>query len=128
FRRVLFRSEALTMVAAQVMGNDVTVSFGGSQGQFELNVFKPVIAANLLESATLIGDACISFDKNCAQGIEPNYERIEKNMKNSLMLVTALNTHIGYYKAAERANAVHYNGTTLTEEAVRSAYTREEGL
>lgn len=120
------QAEALTMVAAQVMGNDVTVSFGGSQGQFELNVFKPVIAANLLESATLIGDACVSFDKNCAQGIEPNYERIEKNMKNSLMLVTALNTHIGYYKAAEIANAAHDNGTTLKEEAVRLGYTTEE--
>jgi fumarate hydratase class II len=118
--------EALTMVCAQVMGNDVAVGVGGMQGQFELNVFKPVMAANLLESAQLIGDACVSFDENCAAGIEPNQERIDELLKNSLMLVTALNTKIGYYKAAEIANTAHKNGTTLREEAVNLGYTTEE--
>lgn len=115
--------EALTMVCAQVMGNDVAVSVGGLQGHFELNVFKPVMAANVLHSAQLIGDACVSFDENCAQGIEPNQARINELLQNSLMLVTALNTKIGYYKAAEIANAAHQNGTTLKEEAVRLGYT-----
>lgn len=118
--------EALTMVCAQVMGNDVAVSVGGMQGQFELNVFKPVMAANLLQSAQLIGDACVSFDENCAAGIEPNQERIDELLRNSLMLVTALNTKIGYYKAAEIANTAHKNGTTLREEAVNLGYTTEE--
>ena len=118
--------EALTMVCAQVMGNDVAVGVGGMQGQFELNVFKPVMAANLLESAQLIGDACVSFDENCAAGIEPNQERIDELLRNSLMLVTALNTKIGYYKAAEIANTAHKNGTTLREEAVNLGYTTEE--
>lgn len=117
--------EALTMVCAQVMGNDVAVSVGGLQGHFELNVFKPVMAANLLSSAQLLGDACVSFDVNCAQGIEPNQERIDELLKNSLMLVTALNTKIGYYKAAEIANAAHQNGTTLKEESVRLGHTTE---
>lgn len=117
--------EALTMVAAQVMGNDVAIAVGGAQGQFELNVFKPVMAANVLQSATLIGDACASFDENCAKGITPNHDNIDANLKNSLMLVTALNTHIGYYKAAEIANAAHKNGTTLKEEALRLEYTTE---
>ncbi|MBZ9627569.1 class II fumarate hydratase [Psychroflexus sp. CAK57W] len=118
--------EALTMVCAQVMGNDVAVGVGGMQGQFELNVFKPVMAANVLQSAQLIGDACVSFDENCAAGIEPNQERIDELLRNSLMLVTALNTKIGYYKAAEIANTAHKNGTTLKEEAVNLGYTTEE--
>ena len=114
--------EALTMVCAQVMGNDVAVSVGGMQGHYELNVFKPVMAANVLQSAQLIGDACVSFDVNCAAGIEPNNEVITKLLNNSLMLVTALNTKIGYYKAAEIANTAHKNGTTLKEEAIRLGY------
>lgn len=118
--------EALTMVCAQVMGNDVAVGVGGMQGQFELNVFKPVMAANVLQSAQLIGDACVSFDENCAAGIEPNQDRIDELLRNSLMLVTALNTKIGYYKAAEIANTAHKNGTTLREEAVKLGYTTEE--
>lgn len=118
--------EALTMVCAQVMGNDVAVSVGGTQGHYELNVFKPLMAANALESARLLGDACMSFEENCARGIEPNPETIEKLLNNSLMLVTALNTRIGYYKAAEIANAAHQNGTTLREEAVRLGYVTEE--
>ena len=118
--------EALTMVCAQVMGNDVTVSIAGSNGHFELNVFKPVIAANVLQSARLIGDACVSFDEHCAQGIEPNYGRIKELVDNSLMLVTALNTKIGYYKAAEIAQTAHKNGTTLKGEAVRLGYVSPE--
>jgi fumarate hydratase class II len=114
--------EALTMVCAQVMGNDVAVSVGGLQGHYELNVFKPVMAANVLQSAQLIGDACVSFDLNCALGIEPNNEVITKLLNNSLMLVTALNTKIGYYKAAEIANTAHKNGTTLKEEAINLGY------
>lgn len=118
--------EALTMVAAQVMGNDVAITVGGTQGHYELNVFKPVMAANFLESANLIADACISFDLHCAQGIEPNYDRIQDLLDNSLMLVTALNTKIGYYKAAEIAQTAHKNGTTLKEEAVRLGYVTPE--
>ena len=118
--------EALTMVCAQVMGNDVAVSVGGTQGHYELNVFKPLMAANALQSAQLLGDACQSFDENCACGIEPNRETIEKLLNNSLMLVTALNTKIGYYKAAEIANTAHRNGTTLREEAVRLGYVTQE--
>ena len=118
--------EALTMVCAQVMGNDVAVSVGGAQGHYELNVFKPMMAANILQSAQLIGDACVSFDENCAVGIEPNHETIKKLLNNSLMLVTALNTKIGYYKAAEIANTAHKNGTTLREEAVNLGYVTEE--
>jgi len=118
--------EALTMVAAQVMGNDVAITIGGTQGHYELNVFKPVMAANFLESANLIADACISFDIHCAQGIEPNYDRIQDLLDNSLMLVTALNTKIGYYKAAEIAQTAHKNGTTLKEEAVRLGYVTPE--
>ncbi len=116
------QSEALTMVCAQVMGNDVAVTVGGTQGHYELNVFKPVMAANVLQSAQLLGDACVSFEEHCASGIEPNYPVIEKLLNNSLMLVTALNTKIGYYKAAEIANAAHQNGTTLKEEAIRLGY------
>ncbi|MFD2564731.1 class II fumarate hydratase [Aquimarina rubra] len=118
--------EALTMVCAQVMGNDVAINVGGMQGHFELNVFKPVMAANLLQSAQLIGDSCVSFDEHCAQGIEPNQARITELLNNSLMLVTALNTKIGYYKAAEIANTAHKNGTTLRQEAVALGYVTEE--
>lgn len=110
--------EALTMVCAQVMGNDMTVAVAGSNGHFELNVFKPVIAANVLQSARLLGDACVSFTDHCAAGIEPNLPVIQKHLENSLMLVTALNTKIGYYKAAEIAKYAHKNGTTLKEAAL----------
>ena len=110
--------EALTMVCAQVMGNDVAVSIGGSNGHFELNVFKPLIAANVLHSARLIGDACVSFNNNCAVGITPNYTDIKKNLDNSLMLVTALNTHIGYDNAAKIAKKAHKEGTTLKQAAI----------
>ena len=118
--------EALTMVCAQVMGNDVAISVGGMQGHYELNVFKPLMAANFLQSARLLGDACMSFDEHCAKGIEPNYKRIEELVNNSLMLVTALNTKIGYYKAAEIAQTAHKNGTTLKEESVRLGYVTAE--
>lgn len=117
--------EALTMVCAQVMGNDVTVSVAGSNGHFELNVFKPVIAANVLESARLIGDACNSFTVNCAAGIKANAPMVKKHLENSLMLVTALNTKIGYYKAAEIAKYAHKNGTTLKEAAVGLGHVSE---
>jgi len=118
--------EALTMVCAQVMGNDIAISVGGMQGHYELNVFKPVMAANFLQSAQLLGDASVSFDENCAKGIEPNLDIITKQLNNSLMLVTALNTKIGYYKAAEIANTAHKNGTTLKEEAVNLGYLTPE--
>jgi len=118
--------EAITMVCAQVMGNDVAITVGGMQGHYELNVFKPLIAANFLQSARLIGDACISFDENCAQGIEPNYENLKKNLKNSLMLVTALNTKIGYEKSAKIAKNAHQNGTTLKEESINLGYLTAE--
>lgn len=118
--------EAITMVCAQVMGNDVAVTVGGTQGHYELNVFKPMMAANLLQSARLIGDSCVSFAENCVEGIEPNHKRIEELLNNSLMLVTALNTKIGYYKAAEIANTAHQNGTTLREEAIRLGYVPED--
>jgi len=108
------------------MGNDVAVTIGGTQGHYELNVFKPMMAYNLLQSAELIGDACDSFNTNCVVGIEPNTGRINELLNNSLMLVTALNTKIGYYKAAEIANTAHANGTTLREEAVRLGYVPEE--
>jgi len=114
--------EALTMVAAQVMGNDVAVGIGGSTGHFELNVFKPLIAANVLQSARLLGDAFLSFNDNCAKGIEPNYPMIAKHLENSLMLVTALNTHIGYEKAAKIAKTAHSEGKTLKEAAVELGY------
>lgn len=120
------QSEALTMVCAQVMGNDVAISVGGMQGHYELNVFKPMMAANFIVSARLLGDACKSFDEHCAQGIEPNHKRIKELVDNSLMLVTALNTKIGYYKAAEIAQTAHKNGTTLKEEAVRLGYVSAE--
>jgi fumarate hydratase class II len=110
--------EALTMVAAQVMGNDVAVGIGGSNGHFELNVFKPLIAANVLQSARLIGDACQSFNDKCATGIQPNLPVIQKHMENSLMLVTSLNPHIGYDNAAAIAKKAHKEGTTLREAAL----------
>jgi fumarate hydratase class II len=114
--------EALTMVCAQVMGNDVAITVGGLNGHFELNVFKPVMIYNFLSSARLIGDACVSFNDNCAVGIEANLPKVKEHLNNSLMLVTALNTKIGYYKAAEIANEAHKNGTTLKQEAVRLGY------
>jgi fumarate hydratase class II len=120
------QSEALTMVCAQVMGNDVAVSVGGAQGHYELNVFKPLMAANTIQSAQLLGDACVSFAVNCVDGIEPNHNRIEELVQNSLMLVTALNTKIGYYKAAEIANKAHQEGTTLKEASLALGYLTEE--
>lgn len=110
--------EAVTMVAAQVMGNDVTISIGGSNGQYELNVFKPLMAANFLLSARLIGDSCVSFNDHCAIGIEPNYDGIKKHLENSLMLVTALNPHIGYENAAKIAKKAHKENTSLREAAI----------
>ncbi|MGC6428999.1 MAG: class II fumarate hydratase [Flavobacteriales bacterium] len=118
--------EALTMVCAQVIGNDVAIATGGLQGHYELNVFKPVMAYNFLQSARLIADSCISFDENCAVGIEPNYDNLKKNLDNSLMLVTALNTKIGYEKAALIAKTAHKNGTTLKEESVNLGLLTEE--
>ena len=118
--------EAITMICAQVMGNDVAITVGGMQGHYELNVFKPLMAANFLQSARLIGDACVSFDENCAQGIEPNYENLKKNLNNSLMLVTALNTKIGYEKSAKIAKTAHQNGTTLKEESINLGYLTSE--
>lgn len=118
--------EAMTMVAAQVMGNDVAVSIGGSNGHFELNVFKPLIAANVLQSARLIGDACVSFNDKCAEGIEPNNEIIKRHLENSLMLVTALNPHIGYEKAAKIAKTAHKEGKTLREAAIQLGYLTNE--
>jgi fumarate hydratase class II len=118
--------EALTMVCAQVMGNDVAVSIGGSNGHFELNVFKPLIAANVLQSARLIGDACISFNDNCAAGIEPNLPILKQHLENSLMLVTALNTHIGYEKAAKIAKKAHKENKTLREAAIELGYVTNE--
>jgi fumarate hydratase class II len=120
------QAEAMTMVCAQVMGNDVAVSFGGATGHFELNVFKPVMAYNVLTSARLIGEACVSFNDHCAVGIEPNRPRIKQHLDNSLMLVTALNTKIGYEKAAKIAKTAHANGTTLKEEAVNLGYLTPE--
>ncbi|WP_291399590.1 class II fumarate hydratase [Daejeonella sp.] len=112
------QNEAITMVAAQVMGNDVTISIGGSNGHYELNVFKPVMAANFLQSARLIGDACVSFTDNCVSGIEPNYEGIKKHLENSLMLVTALNPHIGYENAAKIAKKALKENKSLREAAL----------
>ena len=120
------QAEALTMVCAQIMGNDVAMTIGGTQGHYELNVFKPMMAANLLQSAQLMGDACLSFTVHCAKGIEPNQTRINELVNNSLMLVTALNTKIGYYKAAEIATSAHANGTTLNEEATNLGYVTAE--
>ena len=118
--------EALTMVAAQVMGNDVAINIGGATGHFELNVFKPVMIFNFLHSARLIGDACVSFNDNCAIGIEPIEANIKKHVDNSLMLVTALNTKIGYYKAAEIAQTAHKQNKTLKQVAVELGYLTPE--
>ncbi len=120
------QSEAMTMVAAQVLGNDVAINVGGANGHFELNVFKPVMIYNFLHSARLIGDVCVAFNDKCAIGIEPLHENIRKNLENSLMLVTALNTKIGYYKAAEIAQTAHKNGKTLKETAVELGYLTAE--
>lgn len=113
------QNEAVTMVAAQVMGNDVAISVGGSNGHYELNVFKPVMAANFLQSARLIGDACVSFTINCVEGIEPNYDGIKKHLENSLMLVTALNPHIGYENAAKIAKTALKENKSLREAAIQ---------
>ncbi len=110
--------EAMTMICAQVLGNDVAISVGGLQGHYELNVFKPLMAANFLQSARLLGEGCTSFDYNCVSGIEPNYQNLKNNLENSLMLITALNPKIGYEKAAKIAKTAHENGTTLREESI----------
>ncbi|MBX0291784.1 class II fumarate hydratase [Hymenobacter sp. HSC-4F20] len=120
------QSEAMTMVAAQVMGNDVAINIGGMNGHFELNVFKPLMIYNFLHSARLIGDVCVSFNDKCAVGIEPLEANIKKHVDSSLMLVTALNPHIGYYKAAEIAQTAHKNGSTLKETALQLGYLTEE--
>jgi fumarate hydratase class II len=120
------QSEALTMICAQVLGNDVAINVGGSLGHFELNVFKPVMIYNFLHSARLIGEGCVSFNDKCATGIQPIPENIKEHVNNSLMLVTALNTKIGYYKAAEIAQKAHKEGTTLKEMAVKLGYLKPE--
>ncbi|NCF57843.1 MAG: class II fumarate hydratase [Bacteroidetes bacterium] len=119
------QAEAITMVAAQVIGNDVAMSMGGASGHFELNVFKPMMAKNILESGHLIGDACMSFTDNCVAGIEPNHEQVTKHVNNSLMLVTALNTHIGYEKSASIAKKAHAEGSTLKDAALALGYVTE---
>jgi fumarate hydratase, class II len=119
------QNEALTMVCAQVIGNDAAITIGGMQGHFQLNVFKPVMIYNLLQAARLLGDACVSFNKNCAVGIEANEKAITKNLENSLMLVTALNTHIGYEKAAKIAKKAHHEGLTLREAALALEFLSE---
>jgi fumarate hydratase class II len=118
--------EALTMIAAQVLGNDVAINIGGATGHFELNVFKPVMIYNFLHSARLIGEGCVSFNEKCAKGLAPIEANIQKHVNNSLMLVTALNTKIGYYKAAEIAQKAHKEGTTLKEMAVKLGYLTAE--
>ncbi|MCH1547323.1 MAG: class II fumarate hydratase [Flavobacteriaceae bacterium] len=118
--------EAMTMVCAQIIGNDNAITFGASQGHFQLNVFKPMMAKNIIESAKLLSDSCLSFNDNCVIGIEANHDVINEKLNNSLMLVTALNTKIGYYKAAEIANAAHKNSTTLKHEAVKLGYLTAE--
>ncbi len=120
------QNEALTMVCAQVIGNDAAITAGGMQGHFQLNVFKPVMIANLLQSARLLGDACVSFTKNAIEGVEANTDRIEHHLNNSLMLVTALNTHIGYEKAAKIAKKAHSEGTTLREAALELGFLTDE--
>jgi fumarate hydratase class II len=120
------QNEALTMVCAQVIGNDAAITAGGMNGHFQLNVYKPVMVYNLLQAARLLGDACVSFTKNAVAGIEANEMDIKKNLENSLMLVTALNTHIGYEKAAEIAKKAHKEGTTLRESALELGYVTDE--
>jgi fumarate hydratase class II len=119
------QSEAMTMVAVQVFGNDAAVAFGGSQGNFQLNVFKPVMVHNTLMSIQLLGDACEAFNDNCAIGIQPNLPRIEENLAKNLMQVTALNRHIGYDKAASIAKTAHKEGTSLKEAALKLGYLTE---
>jgi fumarate hydratase class II len=118
--------EAMTMVCAQVIGNDAAIAIGGMNGHFELNVYKPVMIYNFLQAARLIGDACVSFTNNMTVGIEPNKEVIKSHLENSLMLVTALNTHIGYEKAAEIAKKAHKEGTTLRKAALELGYLTDE--
>jgi len=118
--------ESLTMIAAQVMGNDVTISIAGSNGQFELNVFKPVIISNFLQSARLIGDGCLNFSEHCVKGITPVNENIKRHLDSSLMLVTALNPKIGYYKAAAIAQKAYQENKTLREAAIESGYVTAE--
>jgi fumarate hydratase class II len=118
--------EALTMIAAQVMGNDVTIGIGGATGHFELNVFKPVMIYNFLHSARLIGEGCVSFNDKCAEGLAPIEANIKEHVNNSLMLVTALNTKIGYYKAAEIAQTAHKQGKTLKQTAIDLGYVTAE--
>ena len=118
--------EAITMVCAQVVGNNATITFGGAQGHFELNVFKPVMVASLLHSARLVGDSSVAFADKCVDGIEPNLRRIETLLHESLMLVTALNPHIGYDKAAAAAKKAHKEGTTLKEAALELGYLSAE--
>ena len=118
--------EALTMVCAQIIGNDVAISVAGTQGHFELNVFKPLMATNILQSSKLLGDACVSFAENCIHGIEANHNRINQLVENSLMLVTALNNKIGYYKAAEIANKAYKDGSTLKEASLSLGYLTAE--
>lgn len=120
------QNEAITMVCAQVIGNDAAITAGGMQGHFQLNVFKPVMIYNLLQAARLLGDACVSFTKNCVVGIEPNEKAVKENLENSLMLVTALNTHIGYEKAAVIAKKAHKEGTTLRQSAMELGYLTDE--
>lgn len=120
------QSEAMTMVVAQIFGNDATVAFAGSQGNFQLNVFKPVMVHNVLESISLLGDACVAFNDNCAAGIEPNLERIEQNLGTNLMQVTALNRHIGYDKAAAIAKKAHKEGLSLREAALKLGYLTDD--
>ena len=122
------QSEALTMAMAQVLGNDVAINVGGMNGHFELNVFKPMMIYNFLMSARLIGDACVSFNDNCAAGLQPNTERIKQNLDNSLMLVTALNTHIGYDNAAAIAKKAHKEGTTLKQAALDLGLLTEKAI
>ena len=114
--------EAICMVCAQIIGNDYTISFAGTQGHLELNVYKPLMASKIIESLKLLTDSVISFEKNCVSGLKANKKIIEEHLNNSLMLVTALNNKIGYYKAAEIANNAYRNGTTLKEEAIKSKY------
>jgi fumarate hydratase class II len=120
------QNEALTMVCAQVIGNDTTITVGGMQGHFQLNVFKPVMISNLLESARLLGDACVSFTNNAVVGIDANHPVVKEKLENSLMLVTALNTHIGYEKAAEIAKKAHKEGSTLREATISLGYLDDE--
>jgi len=118
--------EAICMVCSQIIGNDYTISFAGSQGQLELNVYKPLMAAKIIESLKLLADAVNSFNKNCVKGLKANKKKINEHLNNSLMLVTALNNKIGYYKSAEIANNAYKNGTTLKEEALKLKYLTEE--